>query len=108
MLRSHKDLKETKYLEYLNNNTNKDDKTIKSKINEIRKTIAELDVLLDKKYKKEILKYLDKIDRKTKITPANKTNILNRLSEISLDLQYKRKHMDSAYDDSNYYGLKDL
>ena len=59
MLRSHKDLKETKYLEYLNNNTNKDDKTIKSKINEIRKTIAELDVLLDKKYKKEILKYLD-------------------------------------------------
>ena len=59
LLRSQKYLKETKYLEYLNNNTNKDDKTIKSKINEIRKTIAELDVLLDKKYKKEILKYLD-------------------------------------------------
>ena len=63
MLRSHKDLKETKYLEYLNNNTNKDDKTIKSKINEIRKTIAELDMLLDRKYKKEIV-ILDKLDRK--------------------------------------------
>ena len=105
MLRSQKDLKETKYLEYLNNNT---DNTIKSKINEIRKVIAELDMMLDKKYKKEILKELNKIDRKTRITGANKTNILNRLSEISLDLQYKRKHFDSAYDDPNYYGLRDL
>ena len=105
LLRSQKDLKETKYLEYLNNNT---DNTIKSKINEIRKVIAELDMILDKKYKKEILKELNKIDRKTRITGANKTNILNRLSEISLDLQYKRKHFDSAYDDSNYYGLRDL
>ena len=105
LLRSQKDLKETKYLEYLNNNT---DNTIKSKINEIRKVIAELDMMLDKKYKKEILKELNKIDRKTRITGANKTNILNRLSEISLDLQYKRKHFDSAYDDPNYYGLRDL
>ena len=105
LLRSQKDLKETKYLEYLNNNT---DNTIKSKINEIRKVIAELDTMLDKKYKKEILKELNKIDRKTRITGANKTNILNRLSEISLDLQYKRKHFDSAYDDPNYYGLRDL
>ena len=47
-------------------------------------------MLVDKKYKKEILKYLDQIDRKTKITGANKTNILNQLSEISLDLQYKK------------------
>ena len=75
--RSQKDLKETKYLEYLNNKTNTGDKTIKSKINEIRKTIAELHMLVDKKYKKDILKYLDQIDRKTKITGANKTNILN-------------------------------
>ena len=29
-------------------------------------------------------------------------------SRISLALQYKRKHFDSAYDDSNYYGLRDL
>ena len=105
LFRSQKNLKETKYLEYLNNNT---DNTIKSKINEIRKVIAELDMMLDKKYEKEILKELAKIDRKTRITRANKTNILNRLSEISLDLQYKRKHFDSAYDDSNYYGLRDL
>ena len=34
-------------------------------------------MLVDKKYKKDILKYLDQIDRKTKITGANKTNILN-------------------------------
>ena len=75
--RSQKDRKETKYLGYLNNKTNTGDKTIKSKINEIRKTIAELHMLVDKKYKKDILKYLDQIDRKTKITGANKTNILN-------------------------------
>ena len=52
LLRSQKDLKETKYLEYLNNNINKEDTSIKSTINETRKTIAELDKLLDKKYKK--------------------------------------------------------
>ena len=52
LLRSQKDLKETKYLEYLNNNISKEDTSIKSTINETRKTIAELDKLLDKKYKK--------------------------------------------------------
>ena len=30
------------------------------------------------------------------------------LSKILLDFEYKRKYIDSAYDSSDYYGLKDL
>ena len=105
LLRSQKDPKEAKYLQYLNNNT---DNNLKSKINEIRKVLVELGMMLDKEYKDEIRETLNKIDKKTRITHTDKTKLLNQLSKISLDLHYKRKHLDSAYDDSNYYGLKDL
>ena len=60
----------------------------------------------DKEEKKDIKKRLDEIEKMTKIT--QKTMLLNELSKISLNLQYERKHLSSVYDDSNYYGLKDL
>ena len=65
LLRSQKDPKEAKYLQYLNNNT---DNNLKSKINEIRKVLVELGMMLDKEYKDEIRETLNKIDKKTRIT----------------------------------------
>lgn len=61
----------------------------------------------DKEQKKDIKKRLDEIDKMTGITRSQKARLLNELSEISLNLQYKRKHLSSVYDDSNYHGLKD-
>ena len=65
LLRSQKDPKEAKYLQYLSNNT---DNNLKSKINEIRKVLVELGMMLDKEYKDEIRETLNKIDKKTRIT----------------------------------------
>ena len=105
LLRSQKDPKEPKYVEYLNNNT---DRNLKSKINEIRKVLVELGMMLDEEYRDEMRETLNKTDKKTRISGAEKTKPLNQLSKILLDLQYKRKNLDLAYDDSNYYRLKDL
>ena len=63
---------------------------------------------LDKADKDKIRKRLDEIDRKTSINRAEKTRLLNELSRILLDLEYKRKRIGSAYDSTDYYGLKDL
>ena len=87
MLRSQKDQIEPKYLEYLNNNT---DNNLKSKMNEIRKVLVELGMMLDEEYRDEMRETLNKIDKKTRITRAEKTKLLNQLSIILLDLQYKR------------------
>ena len=65
MLRSQKDPKKSNYLECLINNT---DNNLKSKINEIRKVLVELGMMLDKEYKDEIRETLNKIDKKTRIT----------------------------------------
>ena len=87
LLRSQKDPIEPKYLEYLNNNT---DNNLKSKMNEIRKVLVELGMMLDEEYRDEMRETLNKIDKKTRITRAEKTKLLNQLSIILLDLQYKR------------------
>ena len=104
-MRSQKSPKEAKYLEYLNNDTNN---AIHTKINDIRKELVELGTLIDKEYRDKIRKDLDKIEKRTGITQSQRTQILNQLSDVSLNLQYKRKQIDLTYDDSNYYGLKDL
>ena len=65
-------------------------------------------MLLDKSDKNEIRKKLNEIDRLTSITSTQKTKLLNELSKIKLNLEYKRKHFNFDYDGSDYYGLKDL
>ena len=65
-------------------------------------------MMIDKADKDKIRKRLDEIDRKTSINRAEKTRLLNELSKIILDLEYKRKRIGSAYDSTDYYGLKDL
>ena len=90
LLRSQKDPKEPKYLEYLNNNT---DNNLKSKINDIRKVLVELGMMLDEECRDEMRETLNKIDKKTRISCAEKTNLLNQLPIILLDLQYKRNSL---------------
>ena len=65
-------------------------------------------MLLDKSDKNEIRKKLNEIDRLTSITSTQKTKLLNELSKIKLNLEYKRKHFNFDYGSSDYYGLKDL
>ena len=77
-------------------------------INEIRKYPIKLGMSIDKSSKYKIKKRLDEIDRMTNINHSEKTRLLNGLSKILLDLEYKRKYISSAYDSSDYYGLKDL
>ena len=77
-------------------------------INEIRKYIIKLGMSMDKSNKYKIKKRLDEIDRMTNINRSEKTRLLNELSKILSDLEYKRKYISSAYDSSDYYELKDL
>ena len=95
----------TKYLEYLQNDPVKE---LKFKINEIRKYIIELGMLLDKADRIIIKKRLKEIDKKTRISCTEKKKLHEELSKILLDLQYKRKYISFAYDSNDYYRLKDL
>ena len=81
---------------------------IDSKINEIRKYIIELGMMLDKSDRINIKKRLNEIDKKTSINRAEKNKLLKELNKISLDLEYKSKYISSAYHNDDYYGLKDL
>ena len=75
-------------------------------INEIRKYPIKLGMSIDKSSKYKIKKRLDEIDRMTNINRSEKTRLLNGLSKILLDLEYKRKYISSAYDSSDYYDLE--
>ena len=96
---------EKKDLEYLQSDPVNE---IKSEINGIRKYIIELGMMIDKSDKDKIRKRLDEIDKKTRINRTEKKILLEELSKISIDLQYKRKRIGSAYDSDDYYGLRDL
>ena len=65
-------------------------------------------MLHDKADRIIIKKRLEEIDRMANISPAKKASLLNELSRILLDLEYKRKYISSAYDSDDYYELKDL
>ena len=92
-------------MEHLNLDTNSE---IKTKINEIRKDLVNLITPVDNKFKTKTRKRLDEIEKMTRINREQKTRLLQELSEIDLDLQYKRKCLDFTNDDNNYIGLKNL
>ena len=56
----------------------------------------------------QIRKRLYEIETKTKISRAEKTKLLNELSEISSNLKFKRKNMLSDYRDNNYANIEDI
>ena len=58
-----------------------------------------IEILLENDQKKQIKKLL--IERKKK-------RLLEELNNILLDLEFKKKHINNAFDSSSYCDLKDL
>ena len=103
-MRSQKHLKEADYLTYLQADPNNE---IKAMIIGIKKFIIELEMLLNKSDRDTIRKRLEKIDKETPNRTQRK-RLLEELTRIFNDLQFKKKHINNAFDSSSYYGLKDL
>ena len=80
---------------------------IKSKTNEIRKLIIELGMMINKSDRDFIRKRLEEIDKK-RPNSKQRRRLLEELTKIFIDLQFKRKPTNSAFDSFSYYGLKDL
>ena len=102
LLCSQKHHKESEYLKYLQDDSSNE---IKLKSNKMRTLILELGMLINKSDRDAIRKRLEEIN---KLNPSTrqKRKILEELTEILNDLQFKRKHTNSAFDSSSYYGLK--
>ena len=103
-MRSQKNHKGAEYLSYLQADP---DNEIKSKIIKIKKLIIELGMQLKKSDRDITRKRLDEIDKERPNT-RQRRRLLEELTKIFNDLQFKRKHINSAFDSSSYYGLKDL
>ena len=104
LMRTQKHHKEKEYLRLLQADSVNE---IKSKTNEIRKVIIEMDMLLNKIDRDITRKRLEKIDKETH-NRTQKRRLLEELNNILLDLEFKKKHINNAFDSSSYYGLKDL
>ena len=65
-------------------------------------------MLLDKSDRNITRNRLNEIDKKTPINEAEKRTLFEELTKIFNDLKFKKEHINSAYDSSSYYGLKDL
>ena len=69
--------------------------------------IIELGMMINKSDRDIIRKRLEEIDKK-KPNSRQRRRLLEELTKIFHDLQFKRKQINSAFDSSTYYGLKDL
>ena len=69
--------------------------------------IIELGMMINKSDRDIIRKRLEEIDKK-RPNSRQRRRLLEELTKIFNDLQFKRKHINSAFDSSSYYGLKDL
>ena len=104
-MRTQKHHKETEYLNHLQSDPVNE---IKSMIIKIKKFIIELGMLLNKSDRNIIRNRLNEIDKKTSINRTEKRRLLDELTKTFNDLTFKKEHINSAFDISNYYGLKDL
>ena len=103
-MQTQKHHKETEYLTHLQADPVND---IKSMIIRIRKFITRLAMLLSKSERNTIRKRLNEIDRE-RPNRRQKRRLLEELTKIFNDLKFKKEHINSAFDSSSYYGLKDL
>ena len=103
-MRSRKHHKENEYLSHLQADPNNE---IKSMIIKIRKFITKLGMLLNKTERNNIRKRLNQIDRERR-NRRQKRRLLDELTKIFNDLQFKKTHRNNAFDSSSYYGLKYL
>ena len=104
LMRTQKHHKEKEYLSLLQAEFNNE---IKSKTNEVRKVIIELGMLLNKGDRDSIRKRFTKIDKETP-NRTQKRRLLEELNNILFDLEFKKKHINNAFNSSSSYGLKNL
>ena len=101
LMRTQKHHKEKEYFSLLQTDLNNE---VKSKTNEV---IIELGMLLNKDDRDSIRNRLKEIDKETP-NRTQKRRLLEELNNILLDLEFKKKHTNSAFDSSSYYGSKDI
>ena len=65
-------------------------------------------MLLNKSDRNTIRKRSEKIDKETPNRTQKKKRLLEELNNILLDLEFKKKHINTAFDSSSSCDLKDL
>lgn len=104
LMHSEKPFKEPQYINNLLATPANDKQTI---INTIRQYITNLDMLLAKSDRDKIRKRLCEIEN-TNLNRKQSKKLINELSDIFNNLKFEKEHTNSAFDSSDYYGLKDL
>ena len=102
LIRSEKTHREDNYLQHFLSEPTTQLKTL---INVIKQNIIKLDRLLSKSDKNKIKKRLYEIEN-LKPTKKKTKILIKELTDISNNLEYKKEQ--SAFDSSDYYGMKDL
>ena len=103
LLRSKKAPQEENYLDYLENATNSELKKI---INDVRILTAKLGNILTNKEIKTVRAELYRLET-TRLTRIQRERAIAYLINLKRGLESKQKYHSSAYQDQNYYGIKE-
>ena len=107
LLRSEKNLWEDNHIKYTSNNINDDD-GIRAKINNINIVLARLGNIIAKKYRNKIRKELYDIEKKKRLTKAQKERIYKCLIKLENSLDKKEEYKHSDHDDLDYFQIRDI
>ena len=108
LLRSDKNLLEDNYIKYISNNINDDDDGIRTKINNIRIVLDRLVNIIAKKDRDTIRKELYDIEKKKRLTKAQKERIHEYLIKLANSLDKDEEYKHSDHDDLDYFGIRDI
>ena len=107
LLGSKKNFLEDNYIKYTSNNVNDDDE-IRAKINKIRIVLARLGNIITRKDRDKIRKELYDIEKKKRLTKAQKESLYKYLIELANTLDKKEEYKYSDHDDLDYFGIRDI
>ena len=107
LLRSEKNILENNYIKYISNNINDDD-GIRAKINNIRIVLARLVNIISIKDRDKIRKELYDIEKKKRLTKAQKERIHEYLIKLANSLDKNEEYKHSDHDDLDYFGIRDI
>ena len=107
LLGSEKFFLEDNYIKYTSNNINDDDE-IRAKINKIRIVLARLGNIITRKDRDKIRKELYDIEKKKRLTKAQKESLYKYLIELANTLDKKEEYKYSDHDDLDYFGIRDI
>ena len=105
LLRSEKNPFDDNYIKYITNNATNESR---SRINNIRITLARLGNIITKKDRDKIRKDLYKKENTKKPTKTQKERYYRYLIELANTLDKKEKHKHSDYNDLDYFGIRDI